>query len=384
MITLFLALLAATPVVVPGSVQKVSQLTGEHDRQLNRPTPSRTASRFGLAATDLGASFEHEGKLVFLFGDTHPSGPNTPDRPYDGDSVAFSTDTNPDDGLELDFVTAPDGKYLAVSVPGVSLKGFEVPNGGFSHNGFMYAFFTTDAQDSPRGKIMGRSVLLRSKDAKQWELVYTLSTDRFINVSPAVVDAAEVPGLPVKEGKGLLMWAAGKEYRRSDPYLAFVPLEKVEDRSAIRYWTGGERWSALEGEARPLFYHPMIGELSVAWCAPLKRWLMLYNLEHPRGVVIRTAERPAGPWSEARTLLDPWQDAYGKFIHDAQPGAAPSSLHDPGRERVTGGPYGPYLIPRFFKGDEKEATIYFVLSTWNPYNVMLMRATLRPPSPDLR
>ncbi len=374
---LLLALAMAPHVeLVPGSVQKVSQVTGETDRQRRTPTDNPTESRFGLLGTHLGTSFEHDGRLVFPFGDTHPNGPNTPDRPYDGDAVAFSNDRNPNDGLSLDFVTAADGKYLAVSVPGVSLKGFEVSNGGFSHNGHMYGFFTTDAQNGPFGKIMGRSVLLRSKDGRRWELVTTISTDKFINVSPAIVDAAETPGLPVQKGKVLLMWAAGREYRRSSPSLAFVPLEGVEDRTTIRYWTGEGRWSGHEADARPLFHHPMIGELSVAWCAPLARWLMLYNIEQPRGVVMRTAEKPWGPWSDASVLFDPARDGYGKFIHQIGQNGA---LSDPGREAVTGDGYGPYMIPRFFKSQGSDTTIYFLLSTWNPYNVVLIRATLRSP-----
>jgi hypothetical protein len=377
MTSLLLLSLLLTPTVVPGSVQKVSQVTGEIDRQTGQPAQNRTATRFGLGATDLGASFEHQGKLVFLFGDTHPSGPHTPDRPFDGDSVAFSTDTDGEAGLNLEFVTAADGKYKSVSVPGASMAGFEVPNGGFSHDGRMYAFFTTDAQDGPLGKIMGRCVLIRSRDAKEWELVYTVSTDRFINVSPAVVDAASTPGLPIREGKGLLLWAAGKEYRRSNPHLAFVPLEQVEDRSAWRYWAGDGRWSPLEGEAKPLFFHPAIGELSVAWCAPLDRWLMVYNIEDPRSIVYRTARQPWGPWTEARILFDPWKEGYGIFIHEARPGFE-SRVFDPGRENTTGGPYGAYLIPRFFRREGEDTRIYFLLSTWNPYNVVLMRATLRP------
>ena len=38
----------------------------------------------GVAATDLGSSFEHKGKLYFLFGDTHG-------RPSDRDAVAWTT-----------------------------------------------------------------------------------------------------------------------------------------------------------------------------------------------------------------------------------------------------------------------------------------------------
>lgn len=375
---ILLTTLARDVDVVPGSVQKVSQVTGETDRQLKRPTDNQTETKYGLRGTDLGTSFEHRGKLVFLFGDTQPNGGNTPDRPFDGDSVAISGDRNPEDGLSMDFVTASDGKYLAVHVPGVSLKGFEVPTGGFSDGQYMYGYYTTDAQFPPQGVKMGRSVLIRSKDAKTWELVYSWSTDKFINISPFIVDAGKTPGLPIKKGRALLLWASGAEYRRSDVCLAFIPLDKVTDKSQIRYWAGPDKWSADEKDAAALFHHPVVGELSVAWCKQLGRWLMLYNSGNPRGIVMRTAEQATGPWSDVKVLYDPWRDdGYGKFIHIDWRSKKVDEVQDPGRENDFGGEYGPYMIPKFFKGDKKEATIYFLMSTWNPYNVVLMRAKLK-------
>lgn len=62
-----IALLADVKVI---SVEKVSQVTGETDRERHLVTDSQTETRFGLRGTDLGASFEHNEKLVFLFGDT--------------------------------------------------------------------------------------------------------------------------------------------------------------------------------------------------------------------------------------------------------------------------------------------------------------------------
>jgi len=353
-------------------VRKVSQVTGQTDRQRHVPTDNQTETRFGLWGTDLGASFEHRGKLVFLFGDTWPAGPNTEDRPVDGDAIAFSSDRNPDDGLTLDFVKASDGKFKAVHIPGVSLKAFEVPNGGFSANGHLYGIYTTDASQGPKGEIMGRSVLARSDDGKAWTKVLDLSRDRFINVAPAVVDASKTPGLPITKGRGVVFIASGREYRRSSPCLAFAPLERVEELSAYRYWNGAA-WVAREAEARPLFQHDEVGEISVAWCAPLERWLMTYNSGTPRGILIRTAERPTGPWSKPVVLFDP-KDGYGKFMHAAN---GTDGMQDPNREKEYGGEYAPYLIPRFFKKTKEGVAIYFLMSTWNPYNVVLMRAVVR-------
>jgi hypothetical protein len=363
--------LIAPPIQVL-EVRKVSQVTGETDRQRHVPTDNQTETRFGLWGTDLGASFEHRGELVFLFGDTWPVGPKTDDRPVDGDSIAFCTDRNPDDGLTLDFVKAADGKFKAVHIPGVSLKGFEVPNGGFSAKGHMYGIYTTEASKGPKGEVMGRSVLARSDDGKIWAKVLDLSRTKFINVSAAVVDAAKTPGLPIDKGQAVLLWASGREYRRSSPCLACVPVGRVEESSAYRYWNGSS-WGNREKDAQPLFVHNEVGELSVAWCVPMKRWLMTYNSGSPRGILIRTASRPTGPWSEPVVLFDP-KDGYGKFMHASN---GPDRMADPYRQKEYGGEYAPYMIPRFFRKTKEGVAIYFLMSTWNPYNVVLMRAEIK-------
>ncbi|HEY0867890.1 MAG TPA: DUF4185 domain-containing protein [Fimbriimonas sp.] len=373
--------LAPADTFVPVRTVKVSQVTGDFDRERKLPTLNLAESRYGVRGIDLGASFEHDGKLVFLFGDTWPVGRHTPDRPIDGDAIAVSSDTNGEDGLHLSFLTADDGKYLAVQIPGVSLKGFEVPNGGFSHGGAMYGFYTTDATWLPNEFFMGRSILGRSTDGKRWEFVRDVSKDKFINISPWAVDASKVAGLPDSKGKGLLMWASGRRYRASDPFLAYTPLDRIHEGSAMRYWAGPDKWSDSEGEAKPLFAHPHIGEISVGWCEPLKTWMMLYNSGEPRGIHMRTAPNPWGPWSEPKIVFNP-DDGYGRFMHVSWKDRKVDEVHDPGRENEYGGEYGPYMIPRFFRKTSGGATIYYLLSTWNPYQVVLMRTDLeRKPAP---
>jgi hypothetical protein len=81
--SLFLFGIVASPAVtysaqfefVPGSSKKICQLIGDVDLQFGTPTISQTLTRAGVSGTDLGFSFEHNGKLYFLFGDTQP-GPN--------------------------------------------------------------------------------------------------------------------------------------------------------------------------------------------------------------------------------------------------------------------------------------------------------------------
>ena len=71
---------------VTNSTKRICQLTGDFDRTAKIPTLSQTGKRFGVEATDLGSSFEHKGKLYFLFGDTQG-------RPGARDAVAWTTST---------------------------------------------------------------------------------------------------------------------------------------------------------------------------------------------------------------------------------------------------------------------------------------------------
>jgi len=44
---------------------------------------------------------------------------------------------------------------------------------------------------------------------------------------------------------------------------------------------------------------------------------------------------------------------------------------------VRGGEYGPYVIDHYTRAlPDRRPAVYFVLSTWNPYNVVLMRMML--------
>jgi hypothetical protein len=78
----------------------------------------------------------HQDRLYFLFGDTWRVGHSTPND--DLYAIAFSTDMNANDGLELAFLPRPP------LVPGITSGAFEVPLDGVSWNGSMYAFFSTD------------------------------------------------------------------------------------------------------------------------------------------------------------------------------------------------------------------------------------------------
>jgi hypothetical protein len=350
---------------VPGSTRKLCQLTGDLDRQTGRPTLSLTRQRAGVVGTDLGSSFEHKGKLFFLFGDTHGRG-------GDRDAIAW-TDANRPDRIELRFLKAGDGKWRPLSVPGVRLGAFEVPSHGVSVDGTIYVVFTT--QHSPR-KTMGRSILAASRDdGAGFRKLHDLSGDKFINVALW------------KQGEWLYVFGSG-DYRRSSVCLARTARQAIGRKEAIRYLAGPDdagkpAWSRSERDAAVLFRHDVVGELSVAYCTPIRRFVMLYNSSKPRGIVMRSAARPWGPWSEAVVVFDPWRDkGYGHFMHiPSSSGRRKDSVGDPGRDATWGGEYGPYLMARYTVATPGGCRIYYTMSTWNPYQVVVMQSDLRLAAP---
>lgn len=372
----------AAVAVDPAFTRKICQVTGQTDRASGRPTVNATESRAGFWGTDLGASFQHDGKTVFLFGDTHAS-PGVARR-HDRDMLALSADSDPEGCLHLDFLRDGDGGYRPLSVAGVEGGEFSVPTGGFSANGAMYVALTTGRTPASP---MARSVLARSDNGgRDFRPLYDFSSRHFINL--AFAKAVDGAGLPPGLSQPVLVWGSGR-YRASDVRLAVLAEAGADDRSGLRYFAGTDaggrpRWSASEDDSVPLLGQSCVGELSVAWSADLGTWVMLYNCGAPSRILARTADHPWGPWSSEQVAFDAVADGgFCHFMHDPK-GVCGNHLSDPHSPGVAGDPYAPYIISGFTKGEPgRFADIYFLMSTWNPYNVVLMTARLRREAPPV-
>ncbi|MEW6137600.1 MAG: ankyrin repeat domain-containing protein [Thermodesulfobacteriota bacterium] len=361
-------------VIVVKRASKISQLAGEWDRERAMFTKSRTLSTYKLIGTDLGAPFRHKDRIYLLFGDTGGM--------KGGDAIAYTDITaRPEEGLDLTFVHDGAGVYIPVKIPGISQGNFEVPMEGVSVGGSMYIYHTTD---HTRKRVMGRSVVAVSRDdGKSFRYLYDFSLQHFINVSVVKVQSADWNGLPDAGESGLVIFGSGP-YRESSVRLAFQPGRDIENPSAIRYFSGTDPsgtplWSAREQDAQELFHQACVGELSVSYNRFIRKWIMLYNCtkEFP-GVLMRTSDFPWGPWSKPQVLFHVRDDdGFCNFIHRSWDEKRCDFLSDPGRERHSGDAYGPYQFEDLAVGDRDSTTIYFTLSTWNPYTVVLMKATLK-------
>ncbi len=368
---------------VPGSTRRLCQMTGGGDPE-GLPYINDTAE-WGISGTDLGVPVEHRGRLYIFFGDVPEFD--------DADPIVYTTDPDPEPhGFRMIPILqgGPGTSFRPLTVKGLTETGYlgtnETPTGAFSYDGRLYVFVIT-GDDEPV------SSLVSSPDpARDFDLHFRVSDSngKFWQISPWVVDNASWPGLP--SGAGVLLWGQAG----CGVYLAWMELEQGPSED-LRYYAGpGTPWSERESEAVSLFLVPRITQLSVTWLPEIRRWLMLYSRAFPdsprEGIVCRIGKTP-WDWSGEETIFDPDRDgAFGRYMHepgrddglDSRRGGWATFLQDLLKLLVqktrgnSGWVYAPFLLNRYTRWEPQEriATIYYLMSTNAPYQVMLMRSQL--------
>jgi Domain of unknown function (DUF4185) len=388
---------------------KVAQITGERDAQTGGPTLTMSRSTAGIHGTDLGVTISHGQRRFLLFGDTHWD-----DRGrVTLDSIGEVLPRAGGAGRSVRMHGAP---LRIVGGGGTTDREYDVPLDAFSFAGQLFVLFSSN--HFADGKVMGRSVLTRATNPQMpvnpgnrdgtldCQFLTSFSDWRFINTS---VQLQSAPALALfgRTDRVLFIWGSGG-YRADDLRLAVlelrdpVVLSLLLDNAAfpvehlgVRYFAGlcGDTptWSLHESDARPVLWPCALGELSVRWAPEIDRYILLAMTgpEDPLGAAVwmRVARQPWGRWSKRRQLFD-WvadgmgrrdanhdgrPDRVGQFMHDldAQP---PDSVGDcifPAQSQSGGGAYAPYLHEVQRQGDR--VTLLYTLSTWNPYQSMLMR-----------
>jgi hypothetical protein len=329
----------------------------------------------GIRGLDLGVSCMLGGELTFVFGDAVADG-----ELLDRDPAARAAPGSGLEDLRLEWERTPDGRFAPLGfTEEIAVGAYEVPVECLENAGQTHVFYASDFDLET--EVHGASVLAHvgeDGDFGRMQVDHVVPSTRFINVN-------------VVDDDGTLWIFGSGAYRASSVYLARVPSNQLADRDAWEYLSDsdadGPSFSLVEDDALPLISSECVGELSVRREPERGLYLMTYNCAHPdepRGVHLRTSETPFGPWSEPIVIFDPVRDGYGQFIHRAVCSETPvygcaeadDGLGNPGREGEWGGEYGPYLIEPWLESEGGLLTLYYTLSSWNPYAVHLIRTTL--------
>jgi Domain of unknown function (DUF4185) len=410
------ALLLTTAVACFGCAEpRVRTVYTEHVGQLTGTVlnPSR---QVGISGTDLGVSFvapvsfeepASSGRLIFLFGDSW-----TPDgKRRDQDSAAWTQQfIVPDKDRMPKLIWYADDQFTKVNIPNVDQGGMNVPVEGISANEKIYIFASTgwDGTNYCCSALAHTSGLAPEFDPLVLDGM--VNTSKFVNISAFVEND--------------MVWIFGSgPYRTSSVYLAKIPVAAIADREHWQYFAGTDpngspKFMTGEVIAQPVVRSSCVGEFSVRK-HPQLGYLMLYNCgtewRAPRGIHLRVADNPWGPWDPPITIFDPGADrGYGYFMHQkASAVGYDDGLAEPGiqrilddancsgdsccpgdswREECWGGEYGPYLVPQWFTTTQDGGySIVYTMSSWVPYQAHLMRSVLakrddaRPqPPPPLR
>lgn len=377
-----------------GSSVKLEQVIGDKDwaaaaRGTTLATASQTWTRYGVYGTDIGTSFEDNGKVVFLFGDTRHQDPNVNLGAVD--PIGYSTTTDGDAPLQLNFFTKTNGQTLWVTPPGINMAGNNVPNAGILLNDGVYFVVNTGADHTLTDINQNAySVLVRFDETAK-----TFTTGR--TISTVTNGHFVYTGLHAS-GANVYMFGTGK-YRASDIYLSETPSNGFWTGTGTRYFAGRVNgqptWTMSEAAAVPIIQDnplngpawpndkPTIGNLNVAYSSDLGLWLMTFDGggQSPAtvGVYFTYAKDVWGPWATPQLIFQGLRDkGLGVFIHN--PSLSPSDglngptigAHDPAT--TPGAAYAPSIIERFTRVSGNTLKIYYLISTWNPYTVVKMRS----------
>jgi hypothetical protein len=363
---------------------------------------TRWANVYG---TDLGIMwFNGENGLTQLaFGDTF-SGPNMTGD-WRSNVLLLSDDTNLTDGLSL-INTGQAFQFIPAARGEVYFIGSEVTNiptaAVYANNNNYVNYMSVKSWDTPGRWTTNYSAISQ----------YDPATDKWVlqrsTIRPAGVFRAQKaysagdqnfqqmayvlqPEDKVVAGEPRYVYAFGTPAGRAgSAYLSRVPEGDLTNLRQYEYWNGN-RWvgdqsraeaiigdspnsPGLFGWAIDLANNPNyfggylagftgaktggnVSEMSVQYNEYLDKYVVLYG-NGANNVILRTADTPEGPWSDPVTIATSVQypGLYAPMIH---PLSGTGGLTDS-------------------NGDPDISNLYWNMSIWSNYNVVLMQTDLAP------
>src|SRR5260370_1296748 len=299
-------LAAQTPMLtyIPTSSVKLEQIIGDCDWQYLdgssgkgtcKPTASQTATRFKILGNGEGYTFENNGKLLFLSGDTMSADPNT--SFHGGDPVGFSTTTDGEAPFLLNYYTDSNGLPLFVcrgsnsQCGNIATGGDDIPNSGISLPDGVYLVYHSGSDTSlPNPAAVhanNYSVLISfDENAKSFTAGRTIS-----KLTNGVGGHFIITSLHAS-GPDVNMYGVGL-YRASDIYLSKTPAATFKSGIGTQYFAdlvnGQPTWTNSESAAVPVVQDnplngpawpndsPSVGKMSVTYSSDLNLWLMTYD-----------------------------------------------------------------------------------------------------------
>ncbi len=352
---------AAPPASIAGApTSLVDFVTGPN-------SPNKTLQRFGISGTDLGIAWDNgdpaNHQVLMAFGDTFGYC-SVHGQQWRYNVLFRSSDRDLSQGIHVaDGV--PNNRYSGSPVwtTGLSKQVVNsihkaphetgiIPTAAISLGRTQYMNFMSIRQWGRDGEwSTNYSAIARSLDNGQNWGIYpgTIRT-----ASPDAIPGANfIPGNENFQMGAFMKGTDGYLYSFGTPsgrsgavFLSRVPPNFVPDLTKYQYWNGDKNaWVAANpGAATPVFPGPA-GEMSAQYNKYLKQYLVLYTNGGSNDVVARTAPAPQGPWSPEQPLVSSFQ--------------------------MPGGIYAPMIHPWSSGRD-----LYFNLSLWSAYDVMLMHTVL--------
>ena len=360
---------------------------------------ANTLGRYQVYGTDVGVMWDNgmvddpntpynEHQVLIAVGDTFGS-PNMTGR-WIYNTLFRSSDTDLSDGMQI-----PNGQwYTGNMFGGAPLSGATqarpiinrpswapnsvtlIPTAGVS-------LPTAVTEDTPFGTIQYVNFMSVSKwgQSGRWTTNYSATAYSYDNgenftVAPQSVRYNSFFGgnknfqqsAYVKGDDGYVYVYGTPNGRQGAAYLARVADKDILDVSKYQYykkassgWFGTKeaKWvtgspssaSAIIGKTGGFFGFTKPGytvsELSVQYNEYLKKYIVLYG-DQSNNIVMRTADTPEGTWSDAKVLMG----------------------------QQSGGIYAPMLHPWSPATQGTGSDLYWNLSLWSEYNVMLMHTDL--------
>ena len=331
-------------------------------------SPAKTDQEYDIHGTDLGITFTHQGETMALFGDTF--GDCTPTGNQWRSNVMLATSGgSPENGMDVLRAVPDDLRGKATAL----VQGAHQPNGvgevtviptaAVSNGTDMYMrVMSVRDWNAPGGWNTNYSGLAKSTDGgNTWELLPATMrrvTDFTGWHDSVTLASGDLPAPYESRWYGAQMSAFLQEGdwlyeyvtpsgRRGPAMLARVRLADIENPAAYEWYAGpgaGPEWAEA-----PTGYNVIparVEELSVQYNTHLGKYTAM--TPSPSGVVsMRVSDDPWGPWSAPQTIVD---------------------------RRMFPNGYAPMIHP--FTTDNDSRYLYYTLSTWDAYNVFLLRTDL--------